>query len=90
MNTVNEDGHVVGQMGISTADDASATIAMLTAVNPADLSAEGKPDDLPLGLVRCKLNVATGAEVRVTIYLSESASDDAHWYNYGPDSGWLD
>ena len=90
VNTVDENDKVVGQIGISTADDISATIAMLMAVNPGRLPADGKPDDLPLGIVSFKLNVTPGAEVTVTIYLSKAAPSDAHWYKYSPASGWLD
>ena len=90
VNTVDENGQVVGQMGVDTGDDDSVVIVMLSAVNPADLPDEGKPDDLPLGLIGFKLNVTPGAEVQVKIYFSEAASDGAHWYIYNPVGGWLD
>jgi len=81
-----------GQIGVSTADDASATIESIKAVNSDDITdTSGKPDDMVLGLVSLKLNIVTaGDTASVTIYLSEAAPADAKWYKYNPTDGWLD
>jgi hypothetical protein len=78
------------QIGVSIKD--SVTVQSITAIeseNPedsnTDLSAIGKPESMPFGLLNFKLIVdQPGDEAVVTIYLSEPAPYSAVWYKYDP------
>lgn len=47
-----------------------------------------RPENLPLGLITFKLNVAEGATVSVPILLSAPAPANARWYKHDTVNGW--
>ena len=80
---------VVGNGQIAVEVSSGVTIQRVESVDPNDISdTTSKPDSLPLGLIGIKLTVAQGAGVDVTVYLSESAPDNARWYKYDSIRGW--
>ncbi len=49
-----------------------------------------KPGNLPYGAVEFKLKVDIGAEVNVSIYLTEEFDTSFRWFEYMPANGWRD
>ncbi len=84
---------VVGnaQIGIKISTNVTA-IDAIKSIDPADISdTDGRPEDIPLGLVSFKVQVASpGDTAEVTVYLSEPAPSNAKWYKYDTINGWQD
>ncbi len=67
-------------------------LVRLEAVDP-DFTADtpDRPEVLPYGLIDMDVKVSSpGGSVVLTIYLPESAPEDAVWYNYSDAAGWQD
>lgn len=78
-------------MALSKGDEAKIhKIKSLVAVAPESLGEEAQAEkpELPFGLVDFSLDVEAGAEVRVSLYLSQAAPKDAKWYKYDARTGW--
>ena len=67
-------------------------LVRLEAVDPDFVdSTGGRPEFLPYGLIDMDVKVSSpGGSVVLTIYLPESAPEDAVWYNYSDATGWQD
>ncbi|MGA1824078.1 MAG: Ig-like domain-containing protein [bacterium] len=82
---------VVGNspLGIKTVTNGTS-IKAIKSIDPDTISdTENKPNTLPLGLIRYKLEVDnTGDTAKATIYLSEAANSKATWYTYDRACGW--
>ena len=80
-----------GQIGIRKSTNVTS-IELLEAIDPSIISDnDGRPEDMPLGLIRFKLNTTNiGDTAMIILYFSEEASDDAKWYRYDPVEGWED
>jgi hypothetical protein len=85
------------QIGVSIKDsDTVSSITSLESQDPDECEAvaesTGKPDDLPLGLIKFKLVLNNpGDTAEVTLYLSEPPPDGGRWYKFNPiDKTWLD
>ncbi len=87
VNTVVGDG----QVGVKASTNVTS-IDTLKSVDPDDIpDTDGKPEDLPLGLIIFTVQVANvGDTVEVTIYLSEAMESGATWYKYDTINGWQD
>jgi hypothetical protein len=59
-------------------------------IDPAELPLEGKPLNLPYGLVSFRLIVPPGAAAEVYVYFSKSLPPGMKWYKYDPAGGWYD
>lgn len=83
---------LIGDGIIGVKESPSITgITTVKSVDPATITDNnGKPDQMPLGMVGMKVTVATaGAAASVTVYLSDPAPTPA-WYLYDSVSGWTD
>ncbi len=85
------------KVGISIGEDGNVdSIMSIQSETPDDtdslFSDQGGPNFLAFGLIHFKLLVKEpGAEVLVTIYLSQAAYDDGIWYKYDPvNDEWID
>ncbi len=65
------------------------SIDSMSWVNPDSIAAtDNRPIALPFGLVSFRLSVIPGAEVEVTLFLSDAAGSELEWYKYDAISGW--
>jgi hypothetical protein len=75
-------------------DNGGATIpiTVVESVDPITITdSEGRPDKLPLGLVRFKVAVPNpGDEAVVTLFLPAELPENAGWYKYDSTFGWQD
>jgi len=85
LNTFDESG----QMGIEVS---GVTLDSIESIDPDDIAdAEGKPDDMPLGLLSFRLRgVPIGGVIDITVYLSEPAPSNGRWFRYDLMNGWHD
>jgi hypothetical protein len=67
-------------------------LAAISSVDPISITdAAGRPDDLPVGLVRFKVAVPNpGDDAAVTIHLPSPVPADAVWVKYDSTHGWQD
>ena len=67
-------------------------LVRLEAMDPDSVGGiEDRPEFLPYGLIDMDVRaLSPGGSVILTVYLPESASEDAIWYNYSDATGWQD
>jgi hypothetical protein len=87
MNTVVGDAQVGVKQGAKV-----VSVDSIKSIDPATIAdTHNKPDEMALGLISFKLTVDNPGDVaEVTVYLSEPAPSNAHWYKYDPVNGWQD
>ena len=77
---------------IGITEDRGGKLSQLETVDPATIpSTDDMPRDFPMGLIDFQVKTDTiGGTVTMTIYLSEAALADYHWYKYNADAGvWI-
>jgi len=82
---------VIGDAQIGVKQGTNVTsVDSIKSIDPATIAdTHNKPDEMPLGLICFKLTVSNPGDVaKVTVYLSEPAPSNAHWYKYDPVNGW--
>jgi hypothetical protein len=87
-----QEGYI--EMGVSIEGDPAvlAIEAIESGHSDAVIEAQGKPDDMPYGVIYFKLNVTNpGNQAVITIYFSETVPQDAIWYKLdAANAQWLD
>jgi len=87
VKAVNTGGEEV-QLGVEKGSNV-ASIVRLESVDPSTTNPNGRPENLPSGLISFSLEVTdSDLPAHVTVLLSEPAPDGSEWYKYDANGGW--
>jgi len=77
--------------GVSSEENTEIIIEYVDTINLNSISDLERPSSMPLGLITFRItNITPGGTIKIKVYFSERADDDARWYVYDTINSWHD